>query len=154
MPDTLNDVSDFPTFITALIILPFPFRPFFTHIPSFPTVQERKRDDGVTNRRYRLMIYDSKLKREKPHMNVGFFPFQFRIVLTVLPSFKERSLAISLSASLKSRFGDQVHENFATNQNLALIMNLPPRKVTWYDLFRSFLHKLKNLYPSCRSSNV
>ena len=47
--------------------------------------------------------------------NVGFFPFQFRIVLAVLPSFEERRLAIPLSVSLKnSRFGDQIHENFAT----------------------------------------
>lgn len=43
-----------------------------------------------------LLIFTSR--------NVGFFPFQFRIVLAALPLFKERHLAIPLSVSLKLSF--------------------------------------------------
>ena len=75
---------------------------------------------------------------------VGFFSFQFRIVLAVLPVLKERRLAIPLSASLKLSFwgsnpqiGDQIRPSVWINR-LA--------KVAWYDLFRLFLQKLKTIY--------
>ena len=80
------------------------------------TVQGRKRDNGVTNRRYKPRSPDcwslllgmwgfSRFSFESFFSrNVGFFPFQFRIVLAALPLFKERHLAIPLSVSLKLSF--------------------------------------------------
>ena len=150
------------------IILPFPFQAFFfEQISAFPrtekrvrTVQERKRDDGVTNRRYKPGSPDwwslllgmwgfSRFSFESffTSRNVGFFPFQCRIVLTVLPFFKERLLAISLSASLKLSFWGSSPREFCHYIKIwpsVWINRLA--KVTWYDLFRLFLQRLKTIY--------
>ena len=112
-----------------------------------------KRDVGVTNRRYKRRSPDwwslllgmwgfSRFSFESffTSRNVGFFPFQFRIVLTVLPFFKERLLAISLSASLKLSFWWSSPRKFCHCIKIwptVWINRLA--KVTWYDLFRSFL---------------
>ena len=98
------------------------------------TVQERawrRRDQPALQAKITwLMIFTSR--------NVGFFPFQFRIVLTVLPSFKERLLAISLSASLKLSFwGSSPREILPLYQNLAVSINQPPFDVVWFISFVS-----------------
>ena len=101
------------------IILPFPFQAFFFLANlSFPqkrekssTVQERKRDDGVTNRRY------------KPGSNDwwslllgmwGFSRFSFESFWQFFLSSRNDSSPFLCQQVLNSRFGDQVHENFAT----------------------------------------
>ena len=152
------------------IILPFPFQAFFfEQISAFPrkekrvgTVHERKRDDGVTNRRYKPGSPDwwslllgmwgfSRFSFESffTSRNVGFFPFQFRIVLTVLPFFKERLLAISLSASLKLSFWGSSPREFCHYIKIwpsVWINRLAKVIMTWYDLFRLFLQRLKTIY--------
>ena len=134
------------------IILPFPFQAFFFWANlSFPQKREkstyssgekawRRRDQPALQARITwLMIFTSR--------NVGFFPFQFRIVLTVLPFFKERLLAISLSASLKLSFWGSSPREFCHYIKIwpsVWINRLA--KVTWYDLFRLFLQRLKTIY--------
>ena len=117
---------------------------FFWANLSFPQKREkstyssgekawRRRDQPALQARITwLMIFTSR--------NVGFFPFQFRIVLAVLRFFKERLLAISLSASLKLSFWGSSPREFCHYIKIwpsVWINRLA--KVTWYDLFRSFL---------------
>ena len=130
------------------IILPFPFQPFFTHLhsanPSFP--QKRENSGGKAWRRRDQPALQAKITGPAPDWwslllgMWGFYPFQFRIVLTVPPFFKERLLAISLSASLKLSFWGSSPREFCHYIKIwpsVWINRLA--KVTWYDLFRSFL---------------
>ena len=68
--------------------------------------------------------------------SVGFFPFQFRIVLAVLPLFKEQRLAIPLSLRLKLSFWGLNPRVFC---HLAASVNQPPRKgdLVWFISFVS-----------------
>ena len=82
--NTLNDVSDSWHLLQYWsgnywdklkdIILPFPFRPFFTHKALGKRLSKawRRRDQPALQAKITgLMIFTSR--------NVGFFPFQFRI---------------------------------------------------------------------------
>ena len=104
------------------IILPCPFQPFspipIEQILAFPskekrvsTVQERKRDDGVTNRRYKPGSPDwwSLLLGMW-----GFSRFSFESFWQFFLSLRNDSSPFLCQQVLNSRFGDQVHENFAT----------------------------------------
>ena len=75
------------------------------------TVQERKRDDGVTNRRYKPRSPDwwSLLQGMW-----GFSRFSFESFWQFFLSLRNDSSPFLCQQVLNSRFGDQVHENFAT----------------------------------------
>ena len=91
---------------------------FFEQISAFPrkekrvrTVHERKRDDGVTNRRYKPGSPDwwSLLLGMW-----GFSRFSFESFSQFFLSLRNDSSPFLCQQVLNSRFGDQVHENFAT----------------------------------------
>ena len=105
------------------IILPFPFQPFspipIEQIPAFPskekrvrTVQERKRDDGVTNRRYKQRSPDQHLTDDLYMW--GFSRFSFESFSQFFLSLRNDSSPFLYQQVLNSRFGDHVHENFVT----------------------------------------
>ena len=75
------------------------------------TVQERKRDEGVTNRRYKPRSADwwSFLLGMW-----GFSRFSFESFSPFFLSLRDDSSPFLYQQVLNSRFGDQVHENLAT----------------------------------------
>ena len=104
------------------IILPFPFQPFFTHLhwanPSFP--QKRENSGEKAWRRRDQPALHVKIIGPAPDWwslllgMWGFSRFSFESFWQFFVSLRNDSSPFLCQQVLNSRFGDQVHENFAT----------------------------------------